>query len=459
MDNRKSLGISKLLHRLARFIVGVAITAVICFISINLAPGDPVKSAIDLDIYPVPFELGLSASYIRDEGMYYAHCVYPDTELPNIDSTIEAIVKDFEAAAYDEYLSSRQEGHTGKASFAMQCKTYSIANGFGVVLIDGTYTDSISESPKDYFRSLHVDLNNDRIIALPELYDLTREKSLLEIIERQALNYYPHIEISLNRRDFDSIAILTDGLSLAIERGKYLPASEGPISITVPYQVIGDLIIASPLTVEKRDYSYIDPNKKVIALTFDDGPSDHTLRLVDVLRRHNAKGSFFVLGSQIKNYHETLRKVDEAGYQVLGHSWSHRNLTQLSKDEIRQDSLLTSMAIYRATGRVPRYIRPPYGSYNDTVREACHDIGISLVNWNVDTEDWKSRNVDSIVAEVARSARDGCIVLFHDIYPTTVEAIEIIVPELVRQGYQLLTVDELLHHKHGEVVPGKLYFN
>ncbi|MBK5499839.1 MULTISPECIES: polysaccharide deacetylase family protein [unclassified Peribacillus] len=187
---------------------------------------------------------------------------------------------------------------------------------------------------------------------------------------------------------------------------------------------------------------WIDPSQKVIALTFDDGPHpSHTMSILEALNKYDAHATFFVLGSRVQHYPEVLQKMTEQGNEIGNHSWDHPQLTRLSKKKIKSQIEQTQDAIEKATGTEPDLIRPPYGAINDNVREYMEDMKVTL--WDVDPEDWKNRSKKKIVGKVMSKAKDGKVILMHDIYQTSAQAAVEIIKQLHDKGYQLVTISEL----------------
>lgn len=203
--------------------------------------------------------------------------------------------------------------------------------------------------------------------------------------------------------------------------------------------------------------------KKLIALTFDDGPGSRTTpELLDFLKEHNVKATFFVIGINAKKHKDILARMAAEGHVVGNHSDQHKNLKNLgSVEEIKKAVSECNEIIKEATGEYPVLLRPPGGSTNALVKQACKEMGMSIILWRVDTLDWKSRDKDKIL-EVAfdkdspYSIRDGAIVLMHDIYPTTVAAAKEMILRLESEGYTFVTVPQLLQARGG-MEPGNVY--
>ncbi|GIH81362.1 polysaccharide deacetylase family protein [Planobispora longispora] len=187
---------------------------------------------------------------------------------------------------------------------------------------------------------------------------------------------------------------------------------------------------------------------KCVALTFDDGPGEHTDELLNHLAKYNARATFYVVGQNVAASPDIVRRTAEAGHEIGSHSWSHRDLTTLSAADLRADLDRTEKAIEDATGVAPKTMRPPYGAFNETVRKTSP---LPVVLWSVDTEDWRYRDSARVVRK-AKSVSPGGIVLFHDIHPTTVNAIPQVLESLSKRGYHFVTVSQLFGGKPPKVV-------
>lgn len=202
----------------------------------------------------------------------------------------------------------------------------------------------------------------------------------------------------------------------------------------------------------------IDPNKPMVALTFDDGPNPTaTPRILDTLEKYKAVATFFDLGINMRNYPNITKREKAIGCEIGSHTYSHKNLDKLSEKEI-QDDIKAAASIYENTlGEKLKLVRPPYGNANNTVKAT---LDYALINWDVDTLDWKTRNVDSILKEIRNyKSLDGRIILMHSIYNSTADAVEKLVPELINKGYQLVTVSELAKYKGYKLQTGTIYYN
>lgn len=182
--------------------------------------------------------------------------------------------------------------------------------------------------------------------------------------------------------------------------------------------------------------------EKRIAITFDDGPHRlYTPKLLDGLKERGIHATFFLVGENIGNNEALVKRMAEEGHLIGNHTFSHVQLTKMKKEDACREVQQTNERICAVTGAPVLYIRPPYGSWNDELQE---EIPMTVTLWNLDSEDWKSQNTGKIVELVESEAKEGSIILLHDIFDTSVEAALRIVDDLTAQGYTFVTVDELL---------------
>lgn len=198
----------------------------------------------------------------------------------------------------------------------------------------------------------------------------------------------------------------------------------------------------------------INKESKMIALTFDDGPNYNTNKVLEVLEEYNVPATFFVLGSKIKGNEHIIKRIKESGSEIGNHTHNHKILTRLEEDEIRKEIDSTSKEIYNVTGEYPTLLRPSYGIVNKKVKNISDS---PIIIWDIDTLDWKYHNSKRIAGRVLSKAKDGDIVLMHDVYSSTANALKIIIPKLKERGYTFVTVSELFYYKGVELKKGKVY--
>jgi len=201
------------------------------------------------------------------------------------------------------------------------------------------------------------------------------------------------------------------------------------------------------------------PTKPTVALTFDDGPSIYTSRILDTLQKHGGRVSFFVTGNLVEEHKNKILRALHMDCEIICHAWDHPDLTKLSKRAITKQLFNTIAAIAKVTGKVSLMFRPPYGYINKNVEKVAKKLGLAIINWSVDPRDWESQDADAVYTHIAHNIKDGDIILCHDVYDSTAEAMSRLIPYLIDSGYQLVTVSELLLQKYGEIEPGRLYLS
>ncbi len=195
----------------------------------------------------------------------------------------------------------------------------------------------------------------------------------------------------------------------------------------------------------------------LIALTFDDGPRRATTSaLLDGLAQRGVRATFFLIGSQLVGNEDLVTRMDAEGHQIGIHTYDHVKLTGLSRADFDDQVGKTRWALERILGRDGFALRPPYGMHDELVRAMA---GCPIVLWSIDPEDWGDRNTAREVEHIVSQARDGSIVLLHDIYPESVQAALQVVDRLHEQGYFFVTVEELFTARGVTLRPGEVYWN
>lgn len=197
----------------------------------------------------------------------------------------------------------------------------------------------------------------------------------------------------------------------------------------------------------------VNPDKPMIALTFDDGPGPETDRLLDVLEENDAHATFFMTGGNASARPETVQRMLALGCELGNHTWNHPQLTKLDVSGIQNEVGSTNSAIASACGSPATVLRPPYGDYNSSVLSAA---GMPAILWSVDTLDWKTKSKVQTVESIM-SAKDGDIVLMHDIHTWSIDAAIEAIPKLIEAGYQLVTVSEMAAVRNGGLRAGQNY--
>ncbi|WP_304507060.1 polysaccharide deacetylase family protein [Anaerotignum sp.] len=334
--------------------------------------------------------------------------------------------------------------------------------------------------PVERVHIFHFDTNTGQRIVEKDI----RKDGFLEAASAYTIQYFTQNEpykdrifgdykttLAPDAGRFERFALNSEGVIFYFDRYDIFPGSLGRVDLLIPYSELPGLLngvgVEAPPVAEEEETEpiqpiekperEIDPDKPMVALTFDDGPKPaQTERILDALEKYGVVATFFDLGSLVEAYPDTVKRELELGCEVGSHSYSHKNFNTLSEEAIAEDVKKTEEAFRNTIGVEPTVFRPPYGNCNDFVKE---HIPLAMVTWSVDTLDWKSKDPDAIMKVIrSQGDLDGKVILMHGIYETSAEATEELVPYLLKQGYQLVTVSEMAQYKHGEQLEaGKLY--
>ena len=306
----------------------------------------------------------------------------------------------------------------------------------------------ISSAEETIVSSIYLDKDNNEF-TLSSLFtspDDAKQKFLVRI--RQQLAVQGTSEEDINQiitklRDLDmatwKFTYNDSKFSIAVESNTS-EINSVDISINDLYKYIDETYLKGE-DLEKYKVYIKKRSRKAVALTFDDGPNPNTTPIaLELLKKYNAKGTFFMVGKAVAGNEEIIKQVVAEGHQIGNHSWSHPLLTKISLEQAKSQINDTTEALKKASGQDVHIMRPPYGGINATIQAA---VDQSFILWDVDTLDWKNRNTASIMKEV-RKARPGSIILMHDVHQTSIDALPSVLQYLTEQGFELVTIDELM---------------
>jgi peptidoglycan/xylan/chitin deacetylase (PgdA/CDA1 family) len=203
----------------------------------------------------------------------------------------------------------------------------------------------------------------------------------------------------------------------------------------------------------------VDPNKPMVALTFDDGPAIYnTMEIVDKLKEYDSAATFFILGYRLDDKAEILNAIIESGSEIGGHSYDHKKMIDLDENELMMQLTLVRDIVKNKTDNnyEIKLFRPPYGAIDDTLKEKSP---YPLILWDHDTYDWKVKKPKKIIGNVINNLNDGSIILLHDIHQFTKEAVLELIPMIKEKGYQIVTVSQMFEAKGIELKPGEVYYS
>lgn len=316
-----------------------------------------------------------------------------------------------------------------------------------------------------------IDLKNHKILKTKDLFksnkkQLTELQELIyqEIEKKSEFTDYlfeEELKKSLAHYEEWDLSLYSDHISLLFDQYEVAAGAAGDVKIDIPIDNLTTYLkphFLDKIGVEREEEPQEDEPKEVedkteslesggkyIALTFDDGPHiDVTPRVLKTLEEYQAKATFYMLGNQVNYYPSLVEEVLEAGHEIGNHSKSHKDLTHLANGQIQKEIQSTNQSIQKASGQLPKSIRPPYGASNDSIEAFAKKYDLPIVMWSVDSLDWQSRDPDAINQEVMANVYPGAIVLLHDIHSTTADALPRLLNQLEKEGYEFVRVSQLL---------------
>lgn len=282
-----------------------------------------------------------------------------------------------------------------------------------------------------------------------ELLDFVKENKKEEFREKiKELLYlkYPKFiaDVLSQEETLKTYQILKNEFVIHYNGDTIEPKVEEKLYLRVNYNEVKECLdfeVSFDSEYENENGYHYDKNKKTVALTFDDGPNgEKTNKIVNLLEQNKAHATFFMVGNRMEYGKETILNVLNKGNEIGSHSYNHKNMKRMKLENIISGEEKTNEIFHSITGRDLLYTRAPYGNVNNKIKENLNTI---FINWNLDTEDWLHRDKDRIVKYVMDTVQDGDIILMHDLYDSTVDAVEELLPKLYAAGYQVVSVSEL----------------
>jgi len=219
----------------------------------------------------------------------------------------------------------------------------------------------------------------------------------------------------------------------------------GVVLIAINFQNLSNFVTTG--TVKRSLPIYrVRTDEKVVALSFDAAwGNEDTGQLIDILGKYNIKATFFVVGSWVDKYPESVKALHDAGHEIMNHSNTHPHMPQLSREKMMEEVNKCNEKIQAVTGVKPHLFRPPYGDYNNLSIETLKEMGMYTIQWDVDSLDWKDKTADEIIQRVTNKVKNGSIVLFHNAAKNTPAALPAIIENLLAKGYKFKKISELIY--------------
>ncbi len=218
--------------------------------------------------------------------------------------------------------------------------------------------------------------------------------------------------------------------------------------VYISVKTTGNIATVFLPTKELPIYS-VETLEKKIALSFDAAwGNEYTMYILDTLDKYNIKSTFFLVGFWVDKYPEDVKEIARRGHDIGNHSTTHPNMSELSQEKMLDEIQKTGKNIEKLTGKETTLFRPPFGDYNDLLIRSCKDIGYYVIQWDVDSLDWKELGVQPVVDRVTRNVRNGSIVLFHNNAKYIKEYLPLVIERLQESGYEIVPVSELIYKEN-----------
>ncbi len=419
-------------------------------------------------------EKGIIDNYKEETDNYLVEINYPKVNNKNLLAYANEYLQNKEEEFKND-ISDLKNMNSGKYEFITDYKISENEDVLGLHLIVYKYTGGAHYIRDD--KSYYYNKNEEKMVSITDF--LANDKSLEQL---SSLSYYYVMKYSNDNdfgfdenmvksglesdsNNFEYFNFIDDGLEIVFPPLQVAYHAAGEVKILIPYNELNGIIKDDYLKYSKKDNNEINhnrnikefSNKKLIAFTFDDGPSYiGTNKLLDNLDKYNARVTFFVLGSRVNDYKDTLKRAYDMGNLIGSHTYSHSNLLKLDNYSITNEIKKTNDSIKNITNSDTLYLRPPYGNINANIREISN---MYTILWDLDTEDWKYKDANRIANYIVENAHDGAIILLHDLYETSVDGALLAMERLQSEGYAFVTIEEMAMLKNVQLDKTKNYFS
>lgn len=375
------------------------------------------------------------------------------TEIENKDALVSINYPITEVSALDEAISSyinkvraefKNSDYDGKPELNISY-TYKEVND--EVINVSILTEIVTDKTVSKIKTFTYNKKSEKFLTME---DIVNDLDVLDYdIKKELLSKYQDADMDyLSNVSYDFFSMDDENLTIYFNPTQLKDTNDELVYLDIPLDSLNLLI---DVDREENTNTYLNFKKntineedKVVALTFDDGPSKYTKDILDILKKYDACGTFFLIGNKVSFYGEVLREMLSEGNEIGNHSYDHKYLTRLSEEEVKDEINKTQDEIKRVTGYTPTLFRPTYGGYNNTLKSY---IDLTFVLWDVDSRDWSVKSTEGIMYNVFKDVKSGSIILFHDNHEYSVNALPSVIKELKKQGYKFVTVSELLELK------------
>lgn len=416
----------------------------------NLISASKLNSTIE--IQNTEFEgIKMISETSREKKMSYK-LTYPETNFEDLNQKIAKYIMDSKAS----YTSEFRENEKKTGHLNINFNIYPYKNYYSIVLTK-VVTYDFSKYDVEY-HTYFIDKDSGKNISLKNILtdDVSHFTLLSNYVQNTLLKSKELVnqigkEIIINStnpiwENYNCFSIINDQLIMYFNIGETNPTGTiMPTTVKVDVPYLNPILNTAFQTEKKSKISDQQKNRKLVALTFDDGPHPTvTKQILNLLDKYDAKATFFVLGTQVNKNKEILKAVKEKGHEIGNHSYSHKKLTKLTIKQVENEINSTNKIIKEVTGEEATVMRPPYGSTNKQINKM---MKVPVVLWTVDTLDWKYKDAKKLLPMVKKNIHNHSIILMHDIHQSTADGLESVLAYLKEEGYEFVTVSELLASK------------
>lgn len=324
------------------------------------------------------------------------------------------------------------------------------------ILSKDSYATDLKKST--YHQTLTFDFETETVLHFDDFIQTDQQN--FETFKTLVENEMPQ-EVVINKKGLEQSIRNTQELKWSITQESltlYWDAfeiSDNALQVSIPLEYLDKLAVTERLeaympekqaaVVEVLSKKTLDPNGKYIALTFDDGPDpDITPRVLDILQNHNVVATFYLLGSRVPYAPELVEQMVKNGHELGNHTFDHIDVSKAAYASISEEIRKTNEHIFEAGGVYPKTLRTPFGAMSPAAEAVAENYTLPIIMWSADSRDWESRNPSAILETVMFKSAPGGIVLLHDVHETTADALPSIISSLRNQGYEFVTVTEIL---------------
>lgn len=391
-------------------------------------------------------------SFIEQNDRMIVGMHYPSTGIHKFDQIISSFVQNTYDSFQKDYGSFIQLGYQPELNIDYH---YQVVNERYLNVTLWTFVGAGDLAhPIHEVHTFIFDVKRNKILTLKDFVTIDSLKKLIPMIQQKLISEYKDClfleslssKIVADYHSYNNFTVSDNSFTFYFNPYEVAAGSCGIVDVEIPFENIPLSLPIHSDSLQETFYESkpvsrsIDPSKPIIALTFDDGPSKYTKEIGDFLQSQGASATFFILGNKVDLYSSTLQILIKNGNEIGNHSYNHKWLTRLSDEEFREQIDMTNRLVKDKFNYDIRYLRPTYGAVNQKLRDTS---GMDIVMWSIDTRDWKLKDSKAIADIAINEAKDGKIILMHDTRQRTVDAVKILVPDLMKKGYQFVTVSEL----------------